>query len=89
MILPAEVDDALDALRNARERLGYAIDELNRQHGATDDEIATFRRAHDSVATHAEQVGGIIAAHSHGAWMDAVERRQIASETFPWHELDS
>lgn len=89
MILPAEVDDALDALHTARTQLGYAVDALNALPAAVAT-LRTFTEAHDAVSWSVEHVTAAIVTGNREAreWlgMEAVEERHIECQTFPWVE---
>lgn len=88
-VLPAEADDALDALRAARERVGDAVDAL-RQSGAPLSASEPFVHAQDAVAWSVEIVSGYIASASSRARMDRemldVEERHVDGQMFPWTE---
>lgn len=87
MILPVEVGDALDALRAARERVGYAVDALA-QMGAPTSALDPFTQAHEATSWSVEHVAAAITAHRYraatDAAMEAVEERHIDCQTFPW-----
>jgi hypothetical protein len=88
MILPIECDDALDALRVARDRLGVAVDELRDLSGPS-ELVATFMRAHDAAAWTVDTVTSAIARAPHAvtaAYEDDVEERHIEGQSMPWME---
>jgi hypothetical protein len=88
--LPVEVDDALDALRTAREELGRAVDELHLLRAPVST-LSVFQRAHDATATLVENVSDAIAyypaAERTEREMLDVEERHVEGQTFPWTEL--
>lgn len=91
MILPAETDDALAALRAARDALGAALDELAVQETPTELTIR-FEYAHNVCAGLVDQLTAAIdrpaARQAHTRYMEAVEERHVECQTFPWAELD-
>lgn len=85
MILPIEASDALDALRNARERLGEAVDALHAVYAPV-SVSSRFVRAHDAVSGIVEEVAGVVAAVDRDRRMEEVEERHVECQTFPWVE---
>lgn len=92
MILPIEADDALDALRVARERLGEAVDALHGHDGPMSLVLA-FTEAHGNTATNVERLSVALAATSRHARvtreMEEVEDRLIDGAILPWDGDDS
>ena len=92
MILPVEVDDALDALRYARERLGEAVDALH-THDAPMSLVLAYTEAHGNTATNVERLSvGLAAVSRHARLtreMDDVEERDIGGSILPWDGDDS
>ena len=91
MIPPIEWDDALDALRAARDRLGYAIDALH-DVGAPRKLVETFTAAHDATSWSIERVSSAIVSVQHATRvayeMENVEERHVEGQMFPWAEDD-
>jgi hypothetical protein len=86
VILPIETDDALEALRLARDSLGAAVDALREQSGPS-ELVATFMRAHDAAAWTVDTVTTAIAREPHrvtAAAEDAVEERHIDGQSMRW-----
>ena len=86
MIPPIETDDARDALRTARDAIGAALDELNRQ-GAPASIVTAFSEAHDACSWCVERVTdamrAVTADRRQAEHMEAVEERHIDAQIFP------
>lgn len=82
--LPIEADDAVDALRVAREELGRAVDSLN-ELGHRASTIAPFAEAQEAAAWAVERTAGVIALFRTAAREEDVEERRIDTE---WDERD-
>lgn len=90
MILPIELDDALDALRRARDELGRAVDELHAMRAPV-SLVSTVTQAMEAASWSVEHVSVAMAAHTSTARRDreemlAVEERHVDCQTFPWTE---
>ena len=89
MILPIEVDDALDALRVARDRVGAAEDEMNTLCAPTRF-VTSLTEAHSALSWCVERVGAMVdqVSREHLARRDMVdvEERHVEAQIFPWTE---
>jgi hypothetical protein len=86
VILPIETDDALEALRLARDQLGVAVDALRDMSGPS-ELVATFMRAHDAAAWTVDTVTTAIARAPHAvtaARDEALEERHVEGQSMPW-----
>lgn len=81
--LPIETSDALDALREARTRLGYAVDALHEQ-GAPLSTTSTFVEAMDAVSWSVERVSVTLARVRSAQRDEDVEERHVDAQIFPW-----
>jgi hypothetical protein len=87
VILPIEVDEAVDALRVARDTLGVAVDSLYELHAPT-TLVDAFTQAMEATSWSIERLSVVGRARD---MLDdeAVEERHVEGQTFPWAEDES